>query len=135
MKQYRITSEQFVMPGESGHDDAVMDAADLKDLKRLAGLITENEGPSSPSVGGIVNQTDNVPNEGDSYSQSPVGSTVSINAKERRELEKEFCADPGSDLWFVINFTTPYRAGSLRSQVEKYLKDHPEARPRPVPGA
>lgn len=120
MKQYRITSENFVLSGESGDDDAVMDAADLAEIKRLAGL-TESGIAATPraSEEGI---------------QSPVGSNISVTGNERRELEREYGAQPGTDLWFIINFTKPYLNGSLRAHVEDYLKKHPEYRPRPLPG-
>ena len=40
MKQYRYTSENFVHQGETGDADAVMDAQDLYQIKKLAGLVT-----------------------------------------------------------------------------------------------
>jgi len=38
MKQYRITSEHFVAPGETGDADAFIDPQQLQELKKLAGL-------------------------------------------------------------------------------------------------
>ena len=38
MKQYRITQADFVLPGESGDADAVMDTNDLAEIKKLAGI-------------------------------------------------------------------------------------------------
>jgi len=55
------------------------------------------------------------------------------NQYDLPELEKEFHAQPGTDLWFLINFTKPFFNGSLRSKVEEYLKQHPEYRPRSFP--
>lgn len=127
MKQYRITSQHFVPEGESGHDNAVMDPMDLAELKRLAGLpITEDGGP----LAGIPA----TPRAGEDGIMSPMGSNISVTAQERNDLLKEFCVQPGTDLWFIINFTKPYFNGSLRSHVEKYLKEHPEYRPRQFPG-
>jgi hypothetical protein len=124
MKQYRITSENFVHRGETGDEDAVMDAADLRELKRLAGIpILEAEAGVYTGSQGVVN-TDNGP------SMSPVGSNISITAEERNALMREYHARPGDQLWFIINFTKPYLTGSLRDHVEAYLKDHPNDRPR-----
>ena len=58
MKQYRITSEHFVSKGETGDDDAVMDANDLRELKKLAGLTDLSENSEPGLVGGNI---DNVP--------------------------------------------------------------------------
>ncbi len=38
MKQFRITSANFVLPGESGDGDAYIDPADLALVKTEAGL-------------------------------------------------------------------------------------------------
>ena len=40
MKQYKITSADFLTPGETGDPDAVMDPVDLETLKRQAGINT-----------------------------------------------------------------------------------------------
>jgi hypothetical protein len=64
---------------------------------------------------------------------SPVGSNISYTAKERNDLLKEYHVMPGSDLWFLINFSLPYLNGSLRDKVEEYLNEHPEYRPRSFP--
>jgi hypothetical protein len=134
MKQYRVTSEHFVHRGETGDDDAVMDAQDLYQIKKLAGLVTEGEGAGPAGMGGIYDPANNIPNTGDSYSMSPVGSNVSKTAEDRNALVNEHNAQPGTDLWFIIMFTKPYLNGSLRDHIERYLKDHPEYRPRPQPG-
>ena len=39
MKQYRYTSEHFVPQGETGDADAIMDAQDLYQIKKLTRLI------------------------------------------------------------------------------------------------
>ena len=144
MKQYRITSEHFVSPGETGDPDAFMDPAELNELKRLAGLpfgIAESTGDMSQPgpVGGLLDQ---VPQAGENgivspvgtIQQAPYGSNISYTAQERNALEAEYGARPGDDLWFIINFTKPYLTGSLRSKVEEYLKAHPDERPKPLPG-
>lgn len=125
MKQYRITSEHFRPQGDQGETDAVMDPGDLRELKRLAGIPITEEGQ----------WTGNNPmtNDNPGPSMSPVGSNISVTAQERNDLLKEFHVMPGTDLWFIINFTKPYLNGSLRDHVEAYLKRHPEYRPRHYP--
>jgi hypothetical protein len=132
MKQYLYTSENFVTQGETGDADAFIDPAELNDLRRLAGLapLAEDTMGLQGSVGGNI---DNVPNAYGTNDKSPVGSNISFTAKERNDLLKEFHVMPGTDLWFIINFTKPFFNGSLRSKVEEYLKQHPEYRPRSFP--
>ena len=127
MKQYRYTSEHFVLPGETGDDNAVMNAEDLDQIKKLAGLVTEGGGGALAGIPAT-------PHANEEGIASPVGSNISWTAGERRELEREYGAQPGTDLWFIINFTKPYLNGSLRTHVEDYLKKHPEYRLRPHPG-
>lgn len=135
MKQYRFTSESFVTQGETGDPDAHIDPAELNELRRLAGLPSLLETTPVPggamTVGGNLN---NVPNETETGIESPVGSNISATAKERNDLMKEYHVQPGTDLWFIINFTKPYLNGSLRSHVEEYLSQHPEYRPRAFTG-
>lgn len=128
MKQYRITQADFVLPGESGDADAVMDPTDLYELKRLAGITGLLEAEA-----GMYTGNNTVPQAGESGIQSPVGSNISVTANDRNELMREYQVRPGDDLWFIINFTRPYLNGSLRSKVEEYLKQHPEYRPRSLP--
>ena len=128
MKQYRITQADFVLPGETGDANAVMDSQDLAEIKKLAGITGLLEAEA-----GMYTGQNTVPQAGEQGIESPVGSNISFTAQERRELEREFHAMPGTDLWFLINFTKPYFNGSLRSKVEEYLKQHPEARPRSFP--
>lgn len=130
MKQYRVTSENFVLAGETGDADAYMDPAELNELKKLAGISGLVEaGP------GMYTGQNTVPQASEEGIESPVGSNISWTAKERRDLEDEYHAQPGTDLWFLINFTKPYLNGSLRSKVEEYLKQNPQYRPRPNPGS
>lgn len=125
MKQYRITSANFVLPGETGNTDAVMDAADLAEIKKLAGIVTEAEAGVYAGIG-----TTPVTNTVDDYSMSPVGSNISCTARERDELMAKYNARPGTDLWFIINFTKPYLNGSVEDKIKEYLQRHPEAAPK-----
>ena len=128
MKQYRITQANFVLPGESGDADAVMNPTDLHELKKLAGITGLLEAEA-----GMYTGHNTVPQTSEEGIQSLVGSNISFSAKERNDLLKEFHVMPGTDLWFIINFTKPFLNGSLRSKVEEYLKQHPEYRPRSFP--
>lgn len=130
MKTYRYTSANYVLPGESGDADAFIDPTELTELKKLAGIVTEETWGLQGAVGGNM---DNVPNVNGTNDKSPVGSNISFTAAERRSLEKKYHAQPGTDLWFIINFTKPFFNGSLESKVEEYLKQHPEYRPRSFP--
>lgn len=117
MKQYRITSEHFVHQGETGDADTVMHPDDLAEIKRLAGIVSE-AGPGIYTGAGMTNT--------ESGTQSPVGSNISFTAAERRQMEYEYCARPGDELWFVINFTKPFLNGSLKDHVEQWLAEHPD---------
>jgi hypothetical protein len=127
MKQYRYTSENFVHQGETGDADAVMDAQDLYQIKKLAGLVTEGGGGALAGIPAT-------PHASEDGIQSPVGSNISYTANDRRQLEAEYNARPGTDLWFIINFTKPFLNGSLRDHVERYLNDHPEYQQKKLPG-
>jgi hypothetical protein len=130
MKQYRITQADFVLPGESGDADAVMDAQDLAEIKKLAGITGLLEAEL-----GVYTGQNTVPQAAETGIQSPVGSNISYTANNRRQLEAEYNARPGTDLWFIINFTRPFLNGSLRDHVDRYLEQHPEYRQRNLPGA
>ena len=107
MKQYRITAGDFVFAGETGDADAVMDPTDLARIKQLAGIM-ETAPVSGGLQGAVAGMMDNVPNSTEYGTQSPVGSSISYTAQERRDLEREYHAKPGTDLWFLINFTKPF---------------------------
>lgn len=126
MKQYRMTSEHFVPPGETGDADTVMNPDDLSQIKKLAGIVTE-------AGAGMYTGHNTVPQAAETGITSPVGSNISYTAKERNDLLKEYHVMPGSDLWFLINFSLPYMTGNLRDKVEEYLDQHPEYRPRSFP--
>ena len=128
MKQYRITQADFMLPGETGDADAVMDARDLAEIKKLAGITGLLEAEAGMYTGQNV-----APQATEDGIESPVGSNISVTAQERRALEAEYHAKPGTDLWFIINFTKPYLNGSLKQHVEKYLSQHPEVRQRSNP--
>ena len=128
MKQYRITQADFVLPGESGDADAAMDTNDLAEIKKLAGITGLLEAGA-----GMYTGHNTVPQAAEVGVQSPVGSNISYTAKERNDLLKEYHVMPGTDLWFLINFSLPYMTGSLRDKVEEYLTKHPEYRPRSFP--
>ena len=120
MKQYRYTSQHWNPVGESGHDDAVMDIADLQRIKKLAGLpITEDyytAGGHDPAL--------TTPNDSNAGIMSPVGSNISYTAAEKRRLERENNIKPGTDEWFKLWFSRPYLTG------EKPVGDSP---PRKIP--
>ena len=139
MKQYRITSDNFVLQGETGDTDAVMNAQDLAEIKKLAGItgLVEGEGQGPAGLGGVYDPANNIPNSGDSYSPSPVGSNVTDTAAYRNELLEKYDARPGDWLWFMINFE-PVRglgegAGHLEDKIKEYLDKHPELRPENRP--
>jgi hypothetical protein len=136
MKQYRITSQNFVHQGETGDPDAFMDPAELNELKRLAGLpIGEGAGGMGDNGAGMVSGLDlATPQAQESGITSPVGSTIANVSKERNALLKQYHVMPGSDFWFMINFTKPKDGESLTQAVERYLKAHPDCLPRPMPG-
>jgi hypothetical protein len=129
MKQYRVTSENFLLSGETGADNAIMDAQDLAQIKKLAGIT----GLVTEAGAGMYTGHNTVPQAAETGIESPVGSNISYTAKERNDLLKEYHVMPGTDLWFLINFSLPYMTGSLRDKVEEYLNKNPQYRPRSFP--
>jgi hypothetical protein len=118
MKQYRITSSNFVPEGETGMPDTVMDSADLNRIKRLAGLGNNlleeyTAGGADPGITTPVSQAT------DSHTMSPVGSNISTTGMEKRELEKKNHIKPGTPEWFKLWFSLPYLTG------EKPVGDDP----------
>ena len=108
MKEYRITSANFVMPGESGDPDAHMDPTELQKLKRLAGISS-----------GLLEDYTQLGSDSNVNSTSPVGSNISITATEKRRLERENQIRPGDPEWFRLWFSKPYMTG------EKPVGDSP----------
>lgn len=131
MKQYRITSGDFVLQGETGEADAVMDSQDLAEIKKLAGITGLVED------GGALSGMPSTPHVGEDGITSPVGSNITHTANYRNELLEKYSARPGDELWFMINFE-PVRglgeaAGHLEEKIQAYLKRHPELRPENRP--
>jgi hypothetical protein len=110
MKQYRITSEHFVTPGETGDPDAYMAADELAQLKRLAGVGT---------LGLLEDYQTQHSDATDQDSPSPVGSNISITGMEKRNLEKQHNIRPGTPEWFQLWMSRPYLTG------EKPIGDAP----------
>jgi hypothetical protein len=114
MKEYRVTSQNFVLPGETGDPDAYIDPQELNQLKKLAGIPVYEEysaGGHSPETG--------TPNDNDQHAMSPVGSNISVTGQEKRDLEKKHGIRPGTDEWFKLWFSKPYLTG------EKPIGDEP----------
>jgi hypothetical protein len=87
MKQYRITSGNFVLPGETGDPDAHMDPEDLNRLKEMAGI-------------------------GSGIPKAPAPSTEDVNISntgtEKAELMRKHNIKPGTPEWFQLWFSRPY---------------------------
>jgi hypothetical protein len=90
MKQYRITSSNFVLPGETGDPDAYMDPDDLARLKEMAGI-------------------------GSGVPKAPAPSTEDVNISntgtEKAELMRKHNIKPGTPEWFQLWFSRPYLTG------------------------
>lgn len=119
MKQYRITSEHFVTPGETGDTDAFMAPDDLAQLKKLAGV---------SSLGLLEDYTAGGHETGpqdfasDKDMPSPVGSNISVTGMEKRRLEKQNHIKVGSPEWFQLWFSKPFLTG------EKPVGDAPASK-------
>ena len=81
MKQYKITSENFVLPGETADPDCVMDAADLAQLKQQAGIT------------GLLDRN--------SVPVTPKAWTASDN---KGRIQQEQKIKPGTEAWFKLWF-------------------------------
>jgi hypothetical protein len=90
MKQYRITSSNFVLPGETGDPDAYMDPDDLTRLKEMAGI-------------------------GSGIPKAPAPSTKDVNISntgtEKAQLMRKHNIKPGTPEWFQLWFSRPYLTG------------------------
>ena len=111
MKQYRITSSNFVHQGESGYDDAVMDSQDLAELKRLAGIPIAEDGGA---ISGIMA----TPRAQETGIMSPLGSNP--NDYNKHKIEKERNIKPGSPEWFQLWYAKKSLTG------EKPVSDTPK---------
>lgn len=111
MKQYRVTSDDFV-PKNPGVPDAFMDSVDLTRLKQLAGVYK------------LVETSVNVQQDHDEPF-SPVG-TVNNNLTQKRQIEKQLNIKTGTPEWFRLYFARPELTG------EKPVGDDlPETEPNP----
>lgn len=129
MKQYRITSANFVHQGEAGYDDAVLDAKDLAEIKKLAGLpVSEDAWGMQGAVGGNLN---NVLSATETGISSPVGSITTAVDQTRQDLLSRYNPRPGSDLWFLIKFDkSELTGGTLEGKVKAYFDAHPDEKPK-----
>jgi hypothetical protein len=112
MKQYRITSENFVSPGETGDADAFMAPDDLAELKKLAGV---------GSLGLLENYAGNAEAREEEMS-SPMGGKDSMPSAEKRQLERDNHIKVGSPEWFQLWFSKPFLTG------EKPVGDAPASK-------
>lgn len=80
MKEYRITSANFVTPGETGDPDAYMDPAELAALKGEAGItgLLDNQMPAD-------------------VSNFPASSN-------KGQIQREQNIKPGTEAWFQLWF-------------------------------
>lgn len=118
MKQYRVTSANFVLPGETGDADAIMDSKDLAELKKLAGINALGLLEDYAQGGGAQDFAD-IPNDSNQQIMSPIGSNISKTANEIKRLEKANDIKPGTAEWFRLWFSKPYLTG------EKPIGDAP----------
>jgi hypothetical protein len=101
----RLTSADFVSPGETLDPNAYMDPRDIADLRRLAGLPVIGEDVNSQM--GLQNSSQQNPMApaGDNPwgIKSPVGTTG--GNLDKRKIEKEKNLVPGTDEWFRLWFS------------------------------
>ena len=107
MKQYRITSENFVTPGETGEPDAHLH--DLAELKKLAGV---------GSMGLLEAYAGNAEATDEDMS-SPLGGKDSMPNTEKYSIEKSKHIKVGTPEWFQLWFAKPWLTG------EKPIGDAP----------
>lgn len=100
----RLTSADFVAPGETLDPNAFMDSADLANLRRLAGLPVL-EDATMMMGSNDVNSPNPVKPAGENPwgVKSPVG-TVGANF-DKLKIEREKNIAPGTDEWFRLWFT------------------------------
>jgi hypothetical protein len=88
--QFRLTSADFA-PKEPGIEEAVLSADDpIHDLMQLAGLPPAQQVIEDSNAGGAF---------------SPVGSSSSVSAMEKRQLERDHDIKVGTDEWFRLWFS------------------------------
>jgi hypothetical protein len=101
MKQYRITSSDYVQPAETAlipdavlHDPAALELHDLARMQELAGIV---EGRDKSATATFNNP-------------SGLRSPVAV-ANEKKQIEKEQNIKPGSPEWFRLWFSKPGLTG------------------------
>jgi len=109
MKQYRITSANFVSPGETGDADAFMAPDELAQLKKLAGM--DSLGLLEDYAPGNSDFEKNAQIATDRDMPSPMGSNISVTGMEKRQLEKQNHIKVGTPEWFQLWFSRPYLTG------------------------
>jgi hypothetical protein len=109
MKQYKITSANFVTPGDSGDPDAFMAPDDLAQLKKLAGMdplgLLEDYAPGNSDF------EKNAQIATDQDMPSPMGSKGSMTGAEKRQMEKQNHIKVGSPEWFKLWYAKPWLTG------------------------
>lgn len=116
MKQYRITSEHFVTPGETGDADAFIAPDELAQLKKLAGV--GSLGLLEDYTAGGHQQSD-LAAAHDEEMSSPLGGKDSMPNSEKYQIEKSKGIKVGTPEWFQLWFAKPFLTG------EKPIGDAP----------
>lgn len=100
----RLTSADFVAPGETLDPNAYMDPRDLADLRRLAGLPVLEDTNSQMGLQDTNQQNPMAPAGDNPWGiKSPVGTTGAN--LDKRKIEKEKNLIPGTDEWFRLWFS------------------------------
>jgi hypothetical protein len=122
MKQYRITSANFVSPGETGDNDAFMAPDDLAQLKKLAGVgalgLLEDYTAGGHQNNDLAGDVESV----DKDMSSPMGGKDSMPNSEKYQIQKSKNIKVGSPEWFQLWFAKPWLTG------EKPVGDAPAER-------
>ena len=122
MKQYRITSADFVHQGETGDTDAFMAPDDLAQLKRLAGV--GSLGLLEDYTAGGHQNSDLGPNAQavDADMSGPMGGKDSMPNSEKYQIQKSKNIKVGSPEWFQLWFSKEWLTG------EKPVGDAPASK-------
>jgi hypothetical protein len=115
MKQYRITSQDFVTPGETGDADAFMEADDLAQLKKLAGVDALGLLEDYSAIQQRLDATE-------SDMSSPLGGKDSMPNTDKYQIEKSNNIKVGTPEWFQLWFAKPFLTG------EKPVGDAPASK-------
>ena len=113
MKQYRVTSADFVPRGELGVPDAYIDSAEIAQLKKLSGLMVFEEYKA-----GEANADIHLPNSKDEAMPGIVGGGTNPSFN-KRQIEKDNDIKVGTPEWFRLWFAKDYLTG------EKPIGDAP----------